>query len=77
MQIGRIEGATAVHGKSQGYKGLPVRHEKTTDGTPIMVTAWIPTPDELAALAAGASIHVHILGSVPPPMKVTVGEPPK
>lgn len=82
MQIGFIKGATRVVGKSQGYLGLPVRDEPfncTVNGpaAPSMVTAWLPTPKELEALNAGAAVHVRILGDVPPPMIVTVGEPPE
>lgn len=78
MQVGRIEGATRVVGKSQGYHGLPIRDELiecTVNGpdTPAMITAWFPTPDELMALNAGAAVHVRILGRIPPPMLVMVG----
>lgn len=80
MQIGRIIGATRVAGVEQGYKGLPIRDELVRNGTgkeiPCMTTAWIPDPAELAALNAGASVHVMILGTIPPPMKVGVGEAP-
>jgi hypothetical protein len=81
MQIGRIEGATRVIGKSQGYLGLPLRDEVLNcavggPGTPSMVTAWLPTPDELAALNAGAAVHVRIIGGQHPPIMVTVGAQP-
>lgn len=53
MHIGRIEGATRVLGKSQGYLGLPIRDEVVNctvggEGTPAMVTAWLPTEVPLA-----------------------------
>jgi hypothetical protein len=81
MMIGRIEGATRVVGKSQGYFGLPLRDELIHDtvngpGTPAMVTAWQPTPEELVLLNNGASVHVRILGTAPPPMMVMVGPAP-
>lgn len=80
MQIGRIQNATRVVGKAQGYLGLPLRDEainSTVDGlTPSMVTAWFPTPKELDAINAGAPIHVRILGNIPPPMMVEVGPVP-
>lgn len=41
-----------------------------------MVTAWQPTPEELARLNAGASVHLHILGTVHSPPMVDVGEVP-
>jgi len=83
MQIGRIEGATRTIGKSQGYFGLPLRDELincTVNGeaTPAaMVTAWLPTPEELTALNAGAAVHVRILGVEHPPIMVSVGEAPE
>lgn len=81
MLIGTIEGVTRIIGKSQGYLGLPLRDEIINcavngDGTPAMVTAWQPTPDELARLNAGASVHLRILGTVHPPVMVEVGQPP-
>jgi hypothetical protein len=82
MQIGRIADATRVIGKSQGYMGLPLRDEVINckvngEGTPSMVTAWLPTPKELEALNAGAPVHVRILGSAHPPIMVEVGEVPR
>jgi hypothetical protein len=44
--------------------------------TPCMVTAWHPAPAELAALNAGASIHVCLLGTEHPPITVEVGPRP-
>jgi hypothetical protein len=78
MEIGRIEGATRTIGKSQGYLGLPRRDEVINcavngPSTPVMVTAWFPSPEELVALAAGAAIHVRILGTAHPPIMVGVG----
>jgi hypothetical protein len=76
MQIGRVLNATRVLGKSQGYLGLPVRDE-VVSGVPSMLTSWHPTPKELEALNTGAPVHVRILGSSHPPIKVGVGEVPK
>lgn len=82
MQIGMIEGVTRIIGKSQGYLGLPIRDEMVQctvngEGTPAMVTAWTPTPDELDRLNAGASVHLRVLGISHPPVMIGVGEPPK
>jgi hypothetical protein len=78
MLIARILNATRVVGQRQGYFGLPIRdeviHERVNGpGTPSMVTAWEPTPDELERLNKGARVHVRILGEIPPPMMVEVG----
>lgn len=81
MQIGRISGATRVLGKSQGYYGLPVRDELIVEavngeGTPCMTTAWLPDPAELERIAAGAAIHVRLIGTAHPPIMVEIGEIP-
>lgn len=78
MIIKRIEGMTRECGKSQGFLGLPLRDETINcrvmgPDTPVMVTAWEPTPQELAALNKGAAVHISIVGIIPPPMLVTVG----
>lgn len=82
MEIGRITGCTRVIGKSQGYYGLPIRDERMNmqlplgDDTPVMVSAWLPSPDELASLNAGAPIHLRIVGTAHPPVMLGVGEIP-
>lgn len=81
MLVGHIEGATRVIGKSQGYIGLPVKDVEINcsvggDGTPAMVTAWHPTPDELDALSRGAPVYVQILGTAHPPIMLGVGPEP-
>ncbi|MFG1238044.1 hypothetical protein V5F63_12665 [Xanthobacter autotrophicus DSM 597] len=78
MDIAHIPGATRTIGEGQGYLGLPLRDEPvhcTVNGpaTPSMVTAWLPTPDEVAALMAGAAVHVRILGTAHPPIMLGVG----
>lgn len=81
MMIGRIAGATRVLGKSQGYLGLPLRDVTincSVDGpaTPAMETAWLPSPAEIAAIAAGAPIILRVLGTAHPPVMMDVGAPP-
>lgn len=81
MQIGRIEGATRVLGKSQGYLGLPLRDVEvncTVGGpaTPGMQTAWLPDPGEIARIAAGAPVILTVIGSAHPPVMIEVGDIP-
>lgn len=81
MEIGRIRGCTRVIGRAQGYYGLPLKDIIINDSvtgpeTPAMVTAWFPTPDELAALNAGAPIHLTVVGSGHPPVMMGVGDRP-
>ncbi len=80
-----IEGTeTRIYGKSQRFLGLPVRHGmKRIDLAggefyhgPVNVTAWQPTPEELAALNAGASIYVELNTDKVIPMLVCVGNIP-
>lgn len=76
MLVARIDGAQAVIGKEQGYQGLPVR-VSDVDGDRCLVTAWEPTPAELARLNAGAKIHVSLLFCIKhPPIFVEVGPQP-
>lgn len=76
MQVGMIEGMTRVIGKSQGYIGLPLR-DTDADGTPIMESAWFPTPKEITAMNNGAPVVLRVIGSAHPPVMLTVGEEPK
>lgn len=75
-----------IHGKSQGFLGLPVHHEDQTliddNGNAtglvhVLRTAWTPTPDELERLNAGASIIMEEWAELPAPRKAYVGEVPK
>lgn len=82
MLIARIANATRVLGKSQGYLGLPIRDElrnTIVDGelTPVMVTAWEPTPDELERLKKGALIQLCVIGTGHPPVMIEVGDIPE
>lgn len=69
-----ISDTTRRIGKSQGYLGLCVRDIVFEDGTPAMMTAWEPTPAELARLNAGAPIYLTLLGTAHPPVLLEVGE---
>ena len=75
MIIARIEGFTRELGKSQGYRGLPVKDETIVDGATgqtvnAMTTAWEPTPQELAMLNAGGKVHLQVLGTGHPPVSL-------
>ena len=82
MLIGHIEDATRVIGKCQGYKGLPLRDEILDCGpgiehSPIMISAWIPTPAEVERIAQGAPVYLKVLGTAHPPVLLEVGNPPE
>jgi hypothetical protein len=79
--IQKIKGATRTLGESQGYLALPIRDDviemKVGDQIELasaMTSEWKPTPEELAAIMAGAPIRVMVVGTVHPPISVTVGD---
>jgi hypothetical protein len=81
VQIGRIQGWTRELGKCQGYLGLPLRDTLVTctvggTGTPAMETAWLPTPDEIARINAGAPIILRVISTAHPPVMLEVGDAP-
>lgn len=71
----RIEGARHIV-KSQGYLGLSVLDTTLPDGTACMITAWDCTEAERAAIAAGATIYLQILGPCPSPVNIWSGDAP-
>lgn len=76
MLIGRIRGSTMV---LKGPVDMPdcqdlhVRQDRYPDGSSALVSAWMPTPDELQRLNAGQPIHLHVWGGHPP-VALTVPE---
>lgn len=77
MLIGRIEGATRIMGESQDeYQNLPIRDVATHEGNSMM-SAWMPTPDEIERIKNGAPIYLSIYGIRHPPVMLTVGVPPQ
>lgn len=78
----RIEGCTRALGAPPGWTpdssgpccGLPIRDEMNGD-VPCMVSAWEPTPAELAALNAGAKVMLRVVGVGHPPVMLYTGEP--
>lgn len=81
MEIKRIEGATRTFGAPHDWdntenghcSGLPVR-DVIQNGVKFMVSAWEPSPAELAALNRGESIKLMISGSQHPVVQLFVGE---
>lgn len=70
MLIGAIEGANCImKGNSPEVADLKVI--RTQEG---FISAWLPTPAELAALNRGAPVYLHIFGSSHPPVYVGVKE---
>lgn len=83
MLIARIDGATRVLGQPVDWNeerdgkcaGLPIR-DQVVGGQRVMVSAWTPTPDELAAIAAGAHVLLFVWSVGHPPVSIGVGEVP-
>lgn len=67
----RIVGATHYLGAPKGWKPDEDGHcghlaVRVTDN--VWESAWEPTPDEMAAIAAGAKIVLRVVGGQPPVM---------
>ncbi|PDS97549.1 hypothetical protein CO659_12880 [Rhizobium sp. S9] len=71
MEIAHIDGATRVLGESQGYRGLPIVDTMFGDA-PAMVSEWVPSAGERAAIASGKSLFLWLLGTQHPPVMMTV-----
>jgi hypothetical protein len=84
MLPARIEGCTRTLGAPKGWtpetsgpcRCLPIRDEMNGDA-PCMVSAWEPTPAEMAAIAAGAKVMLRIVGTGHPPVMLYVAAPPE
>lgn len=53
----------------RAYKG--VVKGGSCDGTPLTVVAWMPTAEELLALAHGQPLYISFLGGLPPHFPTT------
>lgn len=80
MLIREIEGATRSLGApaswDQGVSKCEARPilDVVTDQGPFMVSAWAPTPEELAAMKAGAEIRLWIAGTSHPVVALEVAD---
>mgnify|MGYP000936494736 CR=1 FL=1 len=68
----RIEGATVVMRAPKGMDDCRDLHVRVIEGC--YVSRWEPTPDELAALNAGGSVELWVVGGQPP-VALKVAEP--
>lgn len=73
MLAKRINNETRYFARTENLLGLSIRDENI-DGMNVMISAWEPTPSELALLNSGATIYLHIVGTQQPPVALTVGE---
>jgi hypothetical protein len=51
-------------------RAAPITRTLYADGTETVATYWQPTDAERAAIAAGASVRVEVMGQTMPPMLV-------
>jgi hypothetical protein len=75
-----LEGATREFGRPEGWNELfmgPCNSLQVQDidhkGAPFMVTAWLPTREELMAINAGCPIMLGIGGTEHPVVFLNVG----
>lgn len=84
MIPGRIPKATRYLGAPAGWQpetdgpcGHLAIRDMATDGGPAMMSVWLPTPDEIVRINAGAAVSLLVLGVAHPPVSVAVGMPPE
>lgn len=58
--------------KSIECGALPITRTNYSDGSPVMVSFWTPSKEELADLAAGGSISLWVFGTSHPPVSLQV-----
>ncbi len=74
----RIANSTRVLAEMQDeYYALAIRDEILHDGERGMTSLWEPSPAELKLLLAGGFVRLTILGTVHPPLMLSVQEPSK
>ncbi|MBI1234755.1 MAG: hypothetical protein GC208_09665 [Alphaproteobacteria bacterium] len=80
MQIDTIPGATVMLGAPEGWDprvdGVECNVLPAIYDGQRFVSQWQPTPDEVAAIFAGAPIHLHVYGEGHPPVALSVGPVP-
>jgi len=84
MLIGRHTKTTRTLGAPRGWDQqtdgrcgrLPIA-DAICEAGPVMESAWEPTPEEIALIAAGAPVILGIFGEFHPPVYLRVGEAPK
>jgi len=68
MLIGVIEGANCT----MKGNGADIRDLRVLRGEDGFVSAWLPTPEEVAAIVRGAPVYLFIFGDVHPPVMLGV-----
>jgi hypothetical protein len=84
MIPGRIEGANCTLGapgdwdksRDGNCSSLSIRAEPAESDALLMHSVWFPTPDEMAAIAAGAPVTLCVYGNGHPPVMLGVGNLP-
>jgi len=65
---------TAPHGMDNCYD-LQVCKTFYPDGTPAIISAWRPTPEELVKLNLGEPLFLSLMGETMPPAALTMQNP--
>lgn len=75
----RIAGATRYLGAPKGWEPesdgdcshLAIL-DVPSEGSPVMISAWEPTPKEVEAIVAGQPIYLQVRGTAHPPVMLWV-----
>lgn len=60
---------------ADGCDPLPVVRAEMTDGTPVLVSAWELTVDELEEIQRTGRVWLLVIGNAQPPVGLTVESP--
>lgn len=76
----KFEQANKVFSKPEGWTedqcgDLPVWAGSDQSGHPCIISKWVPSKEELAALNAGEGIYLMIAGTGMPPVSLFTGSP--
>lgn len=75
MIIGHIEGATRIlqaPADQPDVKPLAIRDVQYEDGSRAVMSAWLPSREELDRLIAGEPVYLVVFGTSMPPCYVGV-----
>lgn len=72
LNVTLVAGATDAPGASQGYRGLPFTRS-VYDDVYYCQSAWVPTQEQAARIAAGAPLILSVESTQQPPVVLSVG----
>lgn len=80
MQPSSFPEQNKIYTKPEGWTDeecgdLSVWQGNYNNGTPVIISYWKPTPDDMATLNSGGGIYLQVCTSVQPPVLLTTETP--